>query len=70
MMTAFDFRPIRRWGLRSKRRLFSPACAEQVRQARRAEVNAMGPIVVSSVPLPLDRQRLIDCVLASQGIVA
>ena len=66
-MTASDFRPIRRLGLSAIRRLLSPARADETRQRRRAEVNAMGAGGAIAALLPADRQTLLDGALAGWG---
>jgi hypothetical protein len=67
-MTASEFRPIRRLGLSARRRLLSPARADETRQLRRAEVNATGAVGATAAFLPADRQTLLDGALANRGI--
>jgi hypothetical protein len=67
-MTASDFRPIRRSGLSARRRLLSPARADETKQRRRAEVNATGAIAATAALLPNDRQMLLGGALARRGL--
>jgi hypothetical protein len=67
-MTASEFRPIRRLGLSARRRLLSPARADETGQLRRAEVNATGAVDPTAAFLPADPRTLLDGALAERGI--